>query len=347
VAVDIGVSAVRIAEVELGSGSDPREGAKLLALAEVPVPPGVMRGSVIEEPQALAQVVKRAFAAAKPSRKQVVVGLGQSSVVLREVDIPAQSIDKVRASLAFHVEDQLPMPADEALLDFYPTVEAEGQGGTILRGVLVAAPRETVRDTITVIEAAGLSPAVIDHSAFGLWRSGCRGALLGMNVALVDVGASTTKVVVSQGGTLRLIRVLSQGGADATRALQESLKGSGVDPTQIKFEVGMDANSDPRNRAYVEAVSQAMAPLIEAIRNTLVYFASANPGGAVERLVLTGGGGRLLGFGQALASATRLPVGIGNPIQGLQVGARVDQRLFQGREQELATVIGLAMRSDK
>jgi type IV pilus assembly protein PilM len=239
------------------------------------------------------------------------------------------------------------MPADEAFLDFYPTMEVEAQGGLLLRGVLVAAPREAVRDMIGVIEQAGLSPTVVDHSALGLWRSGCRGSLVGMNVALVDVGASTTKVVISQGGALRLVRVLSQGGADATRALQESLKGSGADPIRIKHEVGMDLNTDPSRRSHAETVAHAMSPLIEAIRNTLVYFASSNPGGAVERVVLTGGGGQLIGFGQALASATRLPVGIGNPFQGLKVGNRVDQRALQGREQELATVIGLAMRSVK
>lgn len=347
IAVDVGTSMVRVAEVELGSGADPREGATLHAFAESPVPPGVIRDGVVQEPQALSATLREVVAAAKPSGKNVTVGIGQSSVVVREVDIPAQPMDKVRQSLAFHVQDQLPMAADEAILDFYPTSEFDAQGGATLRGLLVAAPRELVRDTITVVEHGGVTVSGMDHSAFGLWRSGCRGGLIGANVALVDIGAGTTTVVVSQAGVPRLVRALPQGSNEATKAIANALKGTNADPELLKREVGMDMSVGPDRRGLAEAAAHGLSPLIEAIRNTLVYFASSNPGGAVERIVLTGGGSQTRGLGQALASATRLPVAIGEPLAGLKVGKKVDLQGIQGREHELATVVGLAMRSSK
>lgn len=348
VAVDIGASIVRVAEVEASGGADPREGATLHAIGAAAVPAGVIKDGVIEEPGSLAQSIRDAFAAAKPSHKHVTVGIGHPSVLVREVLIPAQPMDKIRSSLAFHVEDQLPMPADEALLDFYPTQEVEGDGGASLRGLLVAAPREVVRDAIQAVEQAGLNVTAVDHNAFGLWRSGCRGELLGSNVAFVDVGSYSTTVAVSQGGAPRLVRVMPQGGGDATKALRSALKGVAADPEQLKIEVGMDlTTADPQRRPYAETVAHAMSPLIEAVRNTLVYFASSNPGGAVERVVLTGGGSKMAGFGQALASATRLPVMIGGPLQGLGFGKRVTRDSIAPHEQEFATVIGLAMRSEK
>jgi len=347
IAVDIGAGAVRIAEVELGSGADPREGATLHALAEAPIPAGVVRDGVIQEPQALAATVRDAMAAAKTSTKNVTVGIGHPAIVVREVDIPAQPMDKVRQSLAFHVQDQLPMAADEAILDFYPTIEFEGPGGTTLRGLLVAAPRDVVRDTIAVLDKAGVSTTVVDHSAFGLWRSGCRGAYLQGNVAFVDIGAATTTVVVSQQGAVRLIRALPQAGGDATKAIATALKGANVDAEALKREVGMDLSVGADRRGLAEAAAHAMSPIIEAVRNTLVYFASSNPGGGVERVVLTGGGSYMRGLGQALASATRLPVVIGEPFAGMRMGKKVDVRTLQGREPEFATVIGLAMRSAK
>ncbi|MDN4473350.1 type IV pilus assembly protein PilM [Demequina zhanjiangensis] len=347
-AVDIGTSIVRVAEVEAGGGADPREGATLHAFGAASVPAGVIKDGTIEEPGSLAQSIRDAIAAAKPSQKTVTVGIGQPSVIVREVVVPAQPLDKVRSSLAFHVEDQLPMTADEANLDFYPTHEIAADSGTSLRGLLVAAPREVVRDAIEAVEKAGLSVTAVDLNALGLWRSGCRGELMGSNVAFVDVGAYSTTVAVSQGGMPRLVRVMPQGGNDATAALKSALKGTAADPEHLKLEVGMDlATSDPARRPYAETVSHAMSPLIEAVRNTLVYFASSNPGGAVERVVLTGGGSRMAGFGQALASATRLPVMIGGPLQGLGFGKKVSRDAIAPYEQEFATVIGLAMRSEK
>lgn len=347
VAVDIGTSVIRVAEIESGSGSDPRDGSTLHAFAERAMPVGIIRNGAIEEPSALSAVVRETLSAAKLSSKSVVVGIEHPGVVIREVDIPAQPMDKLRESLAFHVQDLLPTAPDESILDFYPTAEFEAPAGATLRGLLVAAPKEHVNELVGVIDKAGASVAAVDHSALALWRNGCRASLMSHNIALVDVGASTTTVTISQGGLPRLVRTLGQASGDATRALVEATKGMNLDAEALKREFGMSPTAPQERRAITDAVTQAMGPLIEAVRNTLVYFASSNPGGAVERIVLTGGGSYLPGFGQAFASATRLPIKVGEPFYGCTVGKRVDLRSVQGREAELATVIGLAMRSKK
>lgn len=343
VAIDIGASTVRVAEVELGNGADPREGATLHAYAERPVPPGVLKDGVVEEPAALSNLVRQTLAAAKPSSKDVVVAVGQPSVVVREVDIPAQPMDKVRESLAFHVQDQLPMAPDEALLDFYPTSEYEAQAGTTLRGLLVAAPRELIRDAVEVLNGANVNPSAIDHAALALWRSSCRGPLMERSVAIVDVGASKTLVCISQAGAPRLVRTLPQASGDANRAILAALKGQAADPEMLKREIGMDPSTQGNARVIADAVAHALTPLVEAIRNTIVYMSSSNPGAGVERLVLTGGGAYVKGFGQALSSATRLPVVIGEPLAGMRIGKKVDLQQARGQEATLATVVGLAM----
>ncbi|MFV0284877.1 MAG: pilus assembly protein PilM [Demequina sp.] len=343
VAIDIGETAVRVAEVELKGGSDPRDGASLTAFAERAVPAGVIRNGEIEEPGAFAEVVKQTVAAAKVSAKSASVNIGHPTVVLREVDVPAQPMDQIRKSLAFHVRDSLPMAVDDALLDFYPTAEFAGEQGQMLRGMLVAAPRELVRGVISSLQGSGVHLSRVDHTAFALWRGVCKGELTQSTVAIVNVGAAITTVVVSQRGAPRLVRVLGQGGNDVSKAVRSAYKGSTVDAEQLKFQFGMNPSAPAEQRQTVDAVSHAMSPLIESIRNTLVYFASSNPGGAVERLVLTGGSAYLQGFGQALSSATRLPVMIGDPLAGVGIGKKVDLTPARGREAALATVVGLAM----
>lgn len=344
VAIDIGATSVRVAELELRGGADPRDGAVLSAYAERPVPAGVIRDGAVEEPGAFAQVVREAISAAKVSVKKATVAVGHPSVVVREVDVPAQDMDKVRASLAFHVQDSLPMATDDALLDFYPTAEVESAQGAMLRGLLVASPRELVRNLIAALDGTGVSLERVDHAALALWRSSCRGELMFSNVALVDVGASTTTVVVSQQGAPRLVRVLPQGGHDATKAIASAFKGASIDAETLKRQIGMNANAATQEqRPVADAVAHVMGPLVDSVRNTLVYFASSNPGAGAERIVLTGGGAYLNGFGQALSSATRLPVMIGDPLAGASVGKRVDAASLRGREAELSTVVGLAM----
>lgn len=347
VAVDIGASMVRVAEVEMGNGPDPRDGSTLHALGERQMPPGVMRNGSVEEVAALAATIREAIADAKPSSKNVVVGIEHPGVVIREVDLPAQPMDKVRESLPFHVQDLLPTAAEDSILDFYPTAEYDAPAGPTLRGLLVSAPKGHISDLVQAVSKAGAQVIGVDHAALALWRNGCRATLLQHTIALVDVGASTTTVVVSQAGVPRLVRTLAQASGDATKTIAEATKGMNLDAEALKREVGMNPQAGPERRAITDAVAQAMSPLIENVSTTLRYFATSNPGGGVERIVLTGGGAYVPGFGQAFASATRMPIKIGETLYGCTIGRRVDIRRFQGREAELATVIGLAMRSKK
>jgi type IV pilus assembly protein PilM len=332
-----------VAEVELKGGADPRDGAILHAYAERAIPAGVIREGEIEEPGMFASTLQEVFSSAKVSSKKVTVALGHPSVVVREVDVPAQPMADIRSSLAFHVQESLPMAVDESLLDFYPNLEIETASGPALRGLLVASPRDRIRNLLDSLDAANVGLHCVDHAAFAMWRAGIRGELLYANVALVDVGATKTTVVISQQGAPRLVRVLPQGGNDATRAIISAFKGSTFDAEAVKREVGMTTQATGEGRVVAEAAAHAMGPLIESIRNTLVYFAGSNPGGAAERIVLTGGGAYLNGFGQALSSATRLPVMIGDPLAGVVIGKKVDVNQFRGREASLATIVGLAM----
>lgn len=343
VAIDVGATMIRVAEVETRGGADPRDGATLTAYAERPMPAGVIRDGRVEEPSTFRLVLKEALSKAKVSAKKAVVSVGHPSVMVREIDVPSQSLDKVRDSLAFHVQDDLPMAMDEAILDFYPTQEAQSASGPVLRGLLVAAPRELVRDLVTAFEGSGVSLVGVDHTAFALWRAGVRGELMTTNVAIVDIGAANTTVVVSQQGIPRLVRVLPQGGADATRAVASAYKGANIDAEQAKREVGMPVNAAPESRQVADAVAHAMGPLVESVRNTLVYFASSNPGGVVEKVVLTGGGALLNGLGQAMASATRLPVVMGDPLGAMGISKKVEATTFQGRQATIASAVGLAL----
>lgn len=343
VAIDVGSTMLRVAEIEFKGGGDPRDGATLRTYVERPIPAGIIRDGRIEEPGAFRSIVKELLSASKLTAKKCTLAVGHPSVMVREVDVPSQPLEKVRESLAFHVQDDLPMAVDEAILDFYPNHELQGASGATLRGLLVAAPKDLVRDLVTAFDSSGVGVNRIDHSAFGLWRSCVRGELMADNVAVVDIGASNTTVVVSQQGMPRLVRVLPQGGADATRAVASAFKGASINAEQLKREVGMASGVSAEHQPVADAVSHAMGPLIESIRNTLVYFASSNPGGAVGKLILTGGGSYLNGFGQAIASSTRLPVVIGDPFAGLGIGKRVDRARLQGREATASNVVGLAL----
>ena len=341
IGLDIGTTAVRAAEIDFGSGSSP---GTLTGYDEVALPLGAIRDGEVADQPTVAAALKELWAKAKFGSKDVVLGVGNQRVAVRELALPWMPLAQVRASLPYQVQDLLPMSTDDALLDFYPTDEFDGDGGRTLEGLLVAAARDTVAANVLAVEAAGLSPVMVDLNAFALLRSMTQGPLGSKTVALVDIGARITNVVIVSNGVPRFVRALPAGGQDATDAVARGLGVSNSDAENIKREIGVGMTSKPEYSDGAEALAHVAQNLVEAVRNTFTFYAGNQGQHPIDVVALTGGGAHLPGLGQFLASASRLAVTLGDPLSALQVSKSIGGReRFAGHESRMALPIGLAL----
>lgn len=343
IGLDIGTTRVRAAEVVFGSGgravtSQPT----IVKYGEVALPPGAVRDGEVEDTGTVAAALRQLWSQSKFSTREVNIGVGNQRVVVRELDLPWMPLPQLKASLPFQVQELLPMSTDEALLDYYPTGEREGQSGRMVHGMLVAATRDTVRANVLAVESAGLRPMMVDLNPFALMRAVVRGDLAQRTVAVVDVGARVTQVVIAAQGMPQFVRMLPSGGGNVTDAVASALGISAPEAENAKREVGIGYAVGPDLAAAAEAVNAVVRPLIEAVRNTFVYYAGNHPGAGIDVVVLTGGGSHLPGLGQYLSSASRLPVTIGDPLATMKVAKTVDANLLSQLSSLVALPLGLA-----
>lgn len=338
IGLDIGTTHVRAAEVVVGRGG----GANLVRYSDAPVPLGAVRDGEVEDPDAVSGAIRRLWAEGKFSTRDVNIGVGNQRVVVRELELPWAPLPQLRDSLPYQVQELLPMSIDEALMDYYPTGEADGQTGRVLHGMLVAATRDTVRANVMAVETAGLRPQLVDLNPFALLRAIVRGDLVNRTVAVVDVGARITQVVIAAQGMPQFVRMLPSGGQNVTDAVASALGIAVQEAEGVKREVGIGFAVGADLAAASEAVSGIVRPLIEAVRNTFVYYAGNHPGAGIDVVVLTGGGSHLPGLGQYLASASRLPVTIGDPLASMKVAKTIHTDLPSRHPSMMAMPIGLA-----
>jgi len=185
--------------------------------------------------------------------------------------------------------------------------------------MLVAATRDTVRANVLAVEGAGLRPQMVDLNPFALLRAVLRGELREKTVALVEVGARITQVVIAVNGVPQFVRMLASGGQNVTDAVASTLGVSAQEAEVVKRQLGVGLGSTPELAGAAQAVSETVQPLIEAVRNTFVYYSANHPGAGIDLVVLTGGGSLLPGLGQYLSSASRLPVSLGDALGCVQV----------------------------
>ncbi len=337
VGLDIGSGVIRAVEVEGFDTAKP----VIARRGEIAVPETALRRGEVVETATVATALKRLWSQSGFKTKNVVLGVGGQRVFARDLSVQKAPLPQIREALPFQVSDLLPVPASDAILDFYPIAEETGDNGApMVSGLLVAALKDVVDANVNAVVAAGLRPVHVDLLPFALARAitplrSPRGREM-----LVEIGANTTNVVVVNDGVPTFVRMIAAGGDDITRALASRLQWQPVQADAAKRALGMGTQSmRPEDRPVLEIIYEVVGELLANIRNTLSYYASAKPTAPVARIQLAGGGGRMAGLPKALADVTGLPVGIADPLIGIGVGKGVSRE----DDGSLATALGLAM----
>jgi len=336
VGVDIGSVVLRAIELEYGGRGRPR----VTRYHEVALPDGAVRNGEVVEENTVATALKQLWSEGKFRSREVVLGLGNQKVLARDLTVPRASIEHIRESLPFQVQDLIPVPVAEALLDFYPIVEVQTDAGPAVSGLLIAAVTSSVLANVNAVRKAGLWPVDVDLIPFALQRS--IGSEIPGTSAVIDIGATTTNIVISTGGVPQFVRIIPAGGEDLTKALVAKVGFDRDAAERAKSGLGMATGHVlPENRPAVEVIHEVTSELLNSLRNTLRYFANTRENGQVERVVLSGGGALLPGFAEALASMTSMEVTVADPFARVDLGK--DTGNLAGSTARAAVALGLVL----
>ena len=255
IGVDVGSTAVRVAEVAAG------DIPVVVRAAQVPLPPGVVEAGEVRQPEAVAEALREVWSRSGVKSKQVHLGVGNQRVVVREVALPWLPEKELRDTLGFQVQEFIPMASDDAVLDFDPLGEMNQGGRRMMRILLVAAHRPMVNALVEAALAAKLDPQGIDLTPFAVVRAvgtGDEGLDLDSSgdEAIVDIGAQVTSICVHDRGVTRFVRMLPSGGRDITLALASGL---GVDEAAAERLKRGETPETPTQDAQKDAADRPSA----------------------------------------------------------------------------------------
>lgn len=313
VGLEITEEGVRAAEVTTGKTPT------LVAYGAVSLPPGAAKDSEVFDRDAVTLAIRQLWSRAGIKSKRVVLGIGSRRILVRDYTTQAMRPDLLAQALPFQVQDLLPVPADQAVLDFYPI----SQVGDQVSGLLVAAVAETVEELVGTIAKAKIAVDVVDLAPFALARAVSRVAAQGETVAALHLGDHTSYVVVVQDGVPRFVRIIpvdiataavranaSEGvaqDAENVPALEEILE---TVPASAGGEVPLRRRSAARalTRASTEMTSAAIDDLVLRLGSTLRFYADRSADAPVTRVLVSGAGAAVDGIPGALGASLPMPV---------------------------------------
>lgn len=353
IGLDIGTSAVRVAEVELGAVP------RLVTFGQLALPPGAVTDGEIADPAAVTAVIARLWKELSLRRgADVRLGLAGPRLIVRTVELPQMPPAELAAAVRLNAGDLIPIPVEDAVLD-HEVLETLGPGPGApaeatepgapapagrVRVLLAAAHRGLVERAVATVRAAGLRVRAVDLVPLALIRSvGRRVSDNGEGAeAIVDVGAGLTVVVVHELGLARFVRVLSGGGGRVTAALAEGLALDAEQAEALKrqLDAAPVATADRARAVMAPAVDE----LAEAVRSSLDYARTQPDAPRILRVVLTGGGSLTPGLASRITELTGMPVEPARPRETLAVGELgFPEEVVPSLDVYLGVPVGLAL----
>lgn len=345
VGLKIGASQIVAAEV-VNNGAP-----ELVEVFREPLEPGLVVSGEIRDPEALAVALKRLFELHKLPRRGVRLGLSNNRIGVRIFEIEGvEDEQQLDNAIRFRAEEVLPIPLDQAVLDYVVLEDAIREDGTPWKRILlVVAYREVVDRYLQACRSAGLEVVGIDLEAFALLRAveapADRGQDAGALVA-VAIGHDRTTIAVSTGRTCEFTRVLDWGGWSLNVAIARELDKAPSEVEGLKRHLSFAEPTEvegytPEQTAKArEAIQRSLAAFVRELVASLQFY-QAQPGAlGIGEVVLTGGTAHMDGLPEALRQLVGVPIRLGDPFRRLKVGPKV---AHEGPRGSLSVAIGLGI----
>ena len=346
--VGLKVGASQIAAARVANNGN----AELLQVAREELEPGIVVGGELREPERLAEALRAFFKAHNLPHRNVRLGIANNRIGVRALEIVGIDDPKqLENAIRFRAQEALPIPIEEAVLDFQllsETTNEEGQ--TVKRVLLVVAYRELVDRYVSACRKAGIELVGIDLEAFALLRAMAapRESQLPGDAALVvvAVGHERSTFAVSDGRVCEFTRVLEWGGSALNVALARQLDLAPSEAEPIKKLLDLDSIVPPPGVTpeKLDAVKDAVRRQIQSFARELVsslQFYQNQPGSlGIGEIVLTGGTAHLPGLAAELQRLIGVTVRVGDPLARVRVGKKIEADEQMG---SLAIAIGLGI----
>ncbi|HEY1041156.1 MAG TPA: pilus assembly protein PilM [Candidatus Paceibacterota bacterium] len=279
--------------------------------------------------KALGDIMREAQATAP------VAGIGISSVssFIFILNLPNVPEEMLGPAVVNEVRKFLPIDPSQISLDWYELPKLSFQN-VDTKEVLVAAIKNDILSTMKVgIPSTLFTQSFYEIETFSILRSAYKREL--STTALIDCGASATRVACTQFGILRTIQTIKRGGYQLTEALR-------VELGNVNFkdaEIHKKKNASPANSQAVKTYCDALISEIMGVINKYEQTEKST----VSRIILSGGASRLQGFKEMIEAKSKKEVVFINPFEKVETPSMLHDPLYQSGP-EFGQAAGLALK---
>jgi len=352
--VDIGSSSIKIVQLRATKGT-----AILETYGEIALGPygGVAVGKTTKlSAEKIATALSDVMKEANVTATNAGVAIPFTSSLISILDLPEVDKDQLKRMIPIEARKYIPLPISEVTLDWFvipkevkeqdvfDRIEKETpmqkKGSEVL---LAAIHNEIIRAYQTVMETTGLTVSFFEIEIFSAIRSSIGHSTA--PVAIIDIGASSSKIYVIERGVVRLSHLLNIGAQQMTEILARSLDWTFEKSERMKRETGLNDSpsySREENDRMHEALMSPLSRIFsEANRVLVTYGKRYNKN--VSHTLLIGGGASMPNLTPFAHESLHADIEIAHPFAKVEAPAFLEEAL-RGIGPGFATSVGVALR---
>jgi len=237
------------------------------------------------------------------------------------LDFPQMDAKETEKAMQYQAKQYIPLPLSEVALDWMKVGEFQDDSGfTHQKIFLISVPLEQINKYQRIFKDAGLSLRALEIESLSLAR------IFGNDptpTIIVDIGSRSTNIIFLDNGKLVSSSQSDFAGASLTQSLATSLSINPLRAEELKKERGILGTGPDKE------LSTIMIPFLDAIINEVKkaqfsYQAQFPSAKKAERIILSGGGGNLLGAEKYFEKEFGIPTVKANPFAQFEYAPEIE-----------------------
>ena len=306
----------------------------------------IIDGTIVDE-AVVSNRLKELVQELKCGGDKIITTIPNNNLIIRNMELPEMEDDnRLAEAIKWESEDHLPFPIESAVEDFKILSREENK----IQVLLVATKRDVIDNVMNVFERISLIPSVINIQPMALLSLADYQDLIDDTVAIIDIGASGTRVVIGDRRNIYLSRNIDIGGSEFTRIIMEEDKLNFNEAENVKKNNGLP-EEDEMGENFELAISQIATTglgeshsllvlarnLADQIERSLDYY-NVKYRKKVDKIFISGGGMKLKRLKKIIEER------IGRDLFSLDPFINIGcKKGFDLRTEEFAVAIGLGV----
>ena len=275
--------------------------------------PQLARNLLGERKDIYKNAIRSFFSEVGFSTPDVILGLTDANVFMRIITMPVMNDNDLKNTILYEAEQYIPLPLDQVNVSFQK-IDDMINDPQKMQVQLVAAKVDKLREYVELARGSNLIPRAIEPETMAITR-----ALIDPNddsgSIIIDMGFSTSIVIVVYKGVVFFTRTIPVGGDLITKALQQKLNIEYFQAEEYKKTYGLDSSH------FEGKIYEIIKPIIDSIivetKRALLFFSKDNSQISIKKAIITGGTVMMPEFLMYLVNSLGIEVVLGEPLKNM------------------------------